>query len=257
MASFNFYLKDNKSETKSPVYLLFDDGVNRAKFYFQQSIRPKDWNLEKGEARKSLQGYLDFNGKLKKFRDKCEELHNGLIKDGNFSVDKLRDRLRTYIDELYNRRLSNLSGESKNFEGITDFTIHYIKSVENSKSKNTLKHNRQTLRLLREFESSKRRKLTFERINLDFYNDFIDFLKQKGYSKNSIGKHIRNLKLFLNEARKANIFFKILSLCQKNYQVSGCDACLLACAKKVFMYGCFCRVKSVYPFQLLYFRLCL
>lgn len=180
--------------------------MNRAKFYFQQSIRPKDWNSESGEARKSLTGYSDFNAKLKKISDTCENLHTSLTKDGTFTLDTLREKFKTFIEELNNRKKSNLSGEVKNFETLTNFATHYLKTVEATKSKNTLRHNRQTLRLLHEFETLKKKRLTFDRITLDFYHDFVEFLtRSEGYAQNSIGKHIGNVKLFLNEATERGI----------------------------------------------------
>jgi integrase len=40
----------------------------------------------------------------------------------------------------------------------------------------------------------------FDTINLDFYNSFIAFLTREGYTKNSIGGFIKNVKIFMNEA---------------------------------------------------------
>lgn len=205
MASYNYYLKDSKSKTVTPIYLLFDDGVNRCKLYVQQSVTPKDWNAEKQEARKSLQGFSDFNFKLNKIRAKCEALHTELTKEGKFTVEILKVKFKTYLDELNNRKKQNTTGENKTFENLSDFAKHYIDSVEKTKNSNTILHNRQTLRLLKEFETEKRRKVTFERVNLDFYNDFVEFLTGKKLSPNTIGKHIRNLKLFLNEATERGI----------------------------------------------------
>ena len=103
MASFNYYLKDGKAKGTTPIYLLFDDGVNRGKFYIQQSIAVADWNAAKQEARRSLKGFADFNGKLSNINDKCREFHLNLTKEGKFTVDALKLLLKDYIDELNNR----------------------------------------------------------------------------------------------------------------------------------------------------------
>ena len=201
MASFNLYLRDRKAKSDTSIYLLFDDGVNRAKIYIQQSINPKDWNPEKGEARKSLEAYSDFNGKLSKIRGKCEAVHTALTKDGKFTIDTLKEQFKTFLDELNGRSKENTSGENKTFTSLSDFAKHYIDSVKSIKAANTILHNNQTLTLLKDFEATKRKKITFDRVNLDFYNDFLDYLtKSKNYSPNTIGKHIANIKLFLNEA---------------------------------------------------------
>jgi integrase len=199
MASYNYYLKDAKSPGETPIYLLFDDGVNRCKLYIQLSVRPKDWNPEKWEARKSFAGFSDFNEKLNKIQTKCSELHTALTKEGKFTLDSLKEKFRIYLDELNNRKKENTSGANKTFTSLSDFAKHYIDSVKSAKASNTILHNTQTLNLLKEFERGK--KIIFDRVNLDFYNDFIEFLtRDKKYSPNTIGKHIANVKLFLNEA---------------------------------------------------------
>lgn len=211
MASFNYYLKDGKSRTSTPIYLLFDDSVNRCKLYVHQSIHPKDWNTEKQEARKSLQGFSDFNSKLKKCLAKCEEIHTSLTKEGKFTVELLKQQFKAYLDELNNRKRESNKGASKSFENLYDFGKFFLENVNTSvegrmKRPATNSNYLQTLRLLKEFEEKKRRKITFERVTLDFYHDFVEYLtKEKQFATNTIGKHIKRLKMFLNEATERGI----------------------------------------------------
>lgn len=86
MASFNFYLREVNAKGETAIYLLFDDGVNRAKIFIQQSINPKHWNAEKWEARKTLDGYSNFNQKLEKIQNKCKSIHTELTKEGNLPL---------------------------------------------------------------------------------------------------------------------------------------------------------------------------
>ena len=58
----------------------------------------------------------------------------------------------------------------------------------------------QTVKMLEEFEKQQHRVLTFETIDMSFYRDFVKLLEKQNYSLNSIGKHIKNLKVFLNDA---------------------------------------------------------
>ena len=210
MASYNFYLKDGKSKTETPVYLLFDDGVNRGKLYIQQSINPKDWNPEKWEARKSLQGFADFNTKLNKVQTKCKELHTSLTKDGKFTMDLLKQQFKTYLDELNNRKRAN-AGDNKSFETLYDFGTYFLKNSNTTidgKLKNTLTNENytQTLEQLKNYQTEKRKKITFDKVTLDFYQDFVEYLtKDKGFKVNTIGKHVKRLKMFLNEATERGI----------------------------------------------------
>ena len=209
MASFNFYLKDGNSKKDTAIYLLFDDGVNNGKLYIQQSINPKDWNSKAGQARKTIDGFADFNAKLDKIQTTCKELHTSLTKDNIFTIPALRQNFKEYLDVLNNRKRDK-TGETKTYTILSDFASDYIKSVETTKKKNTLLQYKQTLGLLTAFETKKGKKITFEKVNLDFYNDFMDYLtNEKKYSPNTRGKHIQNIKMFLNEATERGINTKL------------------------------------------------
>jgi integrase len=71
-------------------------------------------------------------------------------------------------------------------------------------SGNTIKVYNQCLRLVTEFNKTKRR-IDFQNIDLDFFQDFKEFMLAKGYSQNTIAKHFITLKSFLNEATERGI----------------------------------------------------
>jgi hypothetical protein len=57
-----------------------------------------------------------------------------------------------------------------------------------------------TLRALERFEKENKRKINFEDVSMEFYNDFKDYmLGVEKVSNNYFGLHIKNIKLFLNE----------------------------------------------------------
>ena len=53
---------------------------------------------------------------------------------------------------------------------------------------------------LKEFQTHQKKKITFENIDLDFYDDFIKYLKGKDFSENTIGKLIKNVKVFMSNS---------------------------------------------------------
>jgi hypothetical protein len=69
----------------------------------------------------------------------------------------------------------------------------------------TKKQLKQTIRNLKEFSQSTKRNLHLESIDLEFYDQFIEFLLQKNYGKNTIGTVIKNIKVFMNEAVDRNL----------------------------------------------------
>ena len=204
MATYKFYLFDYATSEETYVILRLAENKKTFKFYTDLKIQPKYWNSSTGEARRTYRGYSTFNDLLKERYRVLKELHEELKKSGNFSPETLRQRFYETIGK------NEKEVAQQSFVSLTDFAENYIQSVESVKKKNTLIHNRQTWRLLKEFETVKRRTITFERVNLDFYNDFIEFLTTyKRFAPNTIGKHIRTTKLFLNEATERGVNTKL------------------------------------------------
>jgi integrase len=201
MASFNYYLKDASAKDEQPVYLRYNDrGAINLKFYIGQKIKPKFWDSGDQVARRNFDGYADFNSILTERKGQLEQLCRQLqATDGKIDIEILKER--------FNGLLGRNEGKEKiDFKTLYDFAKHYIESVKSAKAANTILHNNQTLNLLKNFQDAKGKKITFDRVNLDFYNDFVEYLtKTKNYSPNTIGKHIANIKLFLNEATERGI----------------------------------------------------
>ena len=206
MASFNLYLKETKAEKPTAIYLLFDDGHNRAKLYIQQSIHPKNWNSEGGKASKKLTGFSDFNTKLKQITDECQNIYINLTKDGTFSLEKLKEDFKTYLDTKNGKITAPVITEDSKPLHFIDFYQSYMKQVENLKSKSTLKSHKTTVNNLVEFQKKWGKPLTFQNIDLEFFHSFMDFTQVvKKYKPNSIGKLVKNIKVVLNEATEQQV----------------------------------------------------
>lgn len=108
-----------------------------------------------------------------------------------------------------------IKGISTEAEIKNDSLIDYAKDLQISKKGTinitTYRSNNQTINLLKRFESIYGI-LSFDSINMEFYRGFKGFLDEEGYSVNTIGKHIKNLKTFLNDAllngHTNNVIFK-------------------------------------------------
>ena len=49
------------------------------------------------------------------------------------------------------------------------------------------------------------KRLQFENVDLDFYLSFVEYLTNKGYSPNTVGARVKDLKMFMNEAYERNL----------------------------------------------------
>jgi integrase len=251
MASSTLVLKEPKSESPTLIYLLFRFNNQRLKYSTGQKIHPKFWNEDKQKAKetRALSGYAELNTLLKNHKDVAHDVYRTLINDKQIPTVK---NIKNGIDEVLKTPLQNSS--PKEFIGFIDF---YIKNT--TKSESTIKQYNQTLRLIKEFQEKTRCALTFDSIDLDFYDKFTAYLASKGYYLNTIGTVIKNLKVFLNVAIEKgltkNISFKSRKFKKiqeesesiyltkdeitKIYEVDLSDNDELCKARDLFIIGCY------------------
>lgn len=55
------------------------------------------------------------------------------------------------------------------------------------------------------YQQEKRKQLDFEHINIDFYDEFVRWFILKGYSPNTIGRHVKHLKVLMRIARNEGL----------------------------------------------------
>lgn len=189
MSTVKFYLKDPHSKSKTLIYLFFSFKGKRLKCSTGESIRPKDWNDTSHKSRSDS----DLNDFLKSFGNTVTEIERQMrTNKENVTPDILRQKLKEAFND-----------EKKIKHNFITFIEEYIKSVEDTKKISTIKSYRNTLRHLREYSF---KPIEFENITLEFYNNFIKHLKVvKMFSVNTIGKQIKNIKFFLNEATESGI----------------------------------------------------
>jgi len=191
MAEVKFYLKDPKSKDKTLIYLYFSFDGKRMKYSTGELIKPSSWNSEKQRVRFSAVGVTDINNRLQKMEEDISKIYRNLIiAEEDISASILKQKL----DE----HQSNKRQPKIDFFG---FIENHIISVAPLRKKATITAYNNTLNRLRDYKEFKKKPVDFNNINLDFYYDFIDYLTtQRNFSKNTIGKHIKHIKAFLNEA---------------------------------------------------------
>ena len=89
-------------------------------------------------------------------------------------------------------------GDSSSNKDLFTFADYLVENTD--RSPGTKKQLRQAIRNLWEFKAASKRSLQFDSMDIEFYDDFVDFLIKKNYGKNTIGSLIKNLKVFMNKA---------------------------------------------------------
>lgn len=208
MAKFNFYLRDGKSKTETPIYLFISWDGNRLKYTTKVSVLPKLWNADdqciiekKGHpeliennirlsdlqtaAKRVIAKFKNDNGRtpsakeLKKAID--VEMQDETPAETNLN---LLQYINKFIDESVHRT------NEKTGKPIARGTINTYNQVKD---------------LIQTYSSEKRKNIEFADVNLDFYFDLQKYMTGKGLATNTIGKRIAILKTILRDATERGV----------------------------------------------------
>ena len=195
MASVTFVLKEPRSLEPTLVYMMFRFNTQTLKYSTGQKITSKFWNPEKQRSKETRQfsGYAEFNTLLNNLENIVNNTYRTLINDNRVPTT---DLLRLPLDIYLNRA----SGKEKDLISFAEDLI-----VNSDRKPQTKKQLKQTVRNLKEFKQVTNRSLHFDSINIEFYVQFIEFLLNKNYGKNTIGTVIKNIKVFMSEAVARNL----------------------------------------------------
>lgn len=207
MAKFNFNLRSSKSSKTTPINLVIRWNNNRLVFPTQETILPKYWNAESQRIKSTRQfpEHPEFNARLDAIESTAKDAFRRFQNDNENAIPT-KEQLRKLLKE-------NLGQEEKEVftlysfaEKLIEEQTQRIKSKGKFEGRNTIVNSyKQTISILKEYQTSKRKPINFETIDLDFYYDFVEFLESRNYALNTIGKYIKTLKTFLNEANEREV----------------------------------------------------
>ncbi len=209
MAEVTFVLKDPSAKPYSLVIGLFRYGNKRIKFSTNEKINPLFWDKSTKRVRKTREfpEHSEFNTRLDHLQKEIKDRYRRFKNDFNKEPDT--EEFKKEIRGVFNKDIP-VKNELNLFSFIEKF-IEESKSRINDKtgrtfSNSTINIYKNTYRLLQNFKKEKRTRVEFDTIDLDFYQDFSEYLtKDLGFSNNTIGKHIKTVKTFLNDATERGI----------------------------------------------------
>lgn len=191
MAHCSFVLQNPKSEKPTTIYcFLTVSKGKRFKLNTRERVLPQKWNPKKQNVRPSMTGSVELNHKLK------------LIGSKVLSIVREAEIHALHVDKAYVE--TQLWHEGKPPQQQTEFWDHidiYLKAAEPIRSEGVIEVYRASINKLKAFEKKKRIKLSFASFDKSFYDQFVGYLiKELGFTNNTVGKHIKTLKAFLNDA---------------------------------------------------------
>jgi len=201
MPVVNFYLK--KPPGKLPnalIYLQFKYSGQKLVYSFGQKINPPDWSKETKRVKSNRQTILDgryaINELLDKLEKHCLKVYEEERVKGVPPASVMKFRLDAFLRQQEGRKK-----EPVFYQLIDRFISGEIKNKGREKSPNTLKNYATVKAHLHAFDIRTRYHVQFENINLDFFNRYINFLRDEEKLKpNSIARDIGALKTVMNEA---------------------------------------------------------
>lgn len=200
MPEAKFVLKEPKATDKTLVYLFYNYNNQRLKYSTGEKIFPKFWNASKQRAKENAQfpEYSEFNQRLKNIETAINNCYRKLLNDGRqITTDILRAELNTELKkELLTAKPDDL----------IRWMEEEIERMKLNKKLRSIKVYQGLVNHLKKFSQSRKYKLTFESITIDFYEQFQDYLQnEKKLLTNTFGKQIKNLKMFLNIATEKGL----------------------------------------------------
>jgi len=195
------------------VYLFFHFGYyelqnNGRKKYIPlkystgMKILPYYWNDKPTYRAKQSQDfqYKNFNTKLNNIEGAILDLHRELENNGiTPTPEKLREELQIRLGKTAKQRLVSFF---EFIESLIQECISGKRLTKNGKrfSETTIKGYRTSQNHLQQFAKETEFKFSFESVDLHFYAKFTSYCQSKNYATNTIGKHIKNVKVFMKEA---------------------------------------------------------
>ena len=173
--------RKKKLNMKGMALVQVEAYLNRKKIYFSTKVylKPEQWDSK----RRMVKGHPNadaINRMLYEYITNIEQRELGLWQQGKIiSLDLLKDRLAKPVN----------NGDS--------FITFFRDEINNSSLKESTKQNHfTTLEILQEYK----KQISFADLTFEFVSSFDYYLQMRGYHLNTIAKHMKHLKRYINVA---------------------------------------------------------
>ncbi len=231
MGTLRFNLRSDKKlkDGTCPVELIYQVEGQRKYFNTGIKLREEMWDpkiqkalyLDRKTAKKLLplvdydtlptnRDIEEYNQTLNSFKSTIKDIERVFeINKEPYSSQKVIDKLKTSKTPLTKKEGDE--GATNFVEYLDKFIIKCEKGLRTNDSgkplsESTIKIYRTLRRNVKQFQEKYRTTIFLTGLNLEFFEDFKEYLTTSlKYSTNTLGKHIRTLKVVVNEAREDNL----------------------------------------------------
>lgn len=223
-----FYLKDTKAMEPTLIYMdvkyTCNEGSQRFTLTTGEKLSPKEWDAKSQRAIVNKQ--LQKNSSLNLWLDKMATTFKTEFR--NFQINGIiptSTELKPKVNAILNVLPVPVAETTKQKLELFPFIEQFIRESIPIKKEATIKTYRSTFKRIKEFaETLAKNSFCFDDITMEWYSQFIRFLQSKGAGRNTEGKHIKSVKVFMNEATErglnTNMTFRSKSFRQTHEDVS-------------------------------------
>lgn len=195
-----FVLKSSSGPKESLIYMVIRYNKHKLVYSTGEKIIPELWDKKARfvtEDKKILSKYPAMDDHLAAMEISLNKHKTAL--EGILITCKVDEsipppaKLKLQLDDKLNKKRKT----SSNYSFFT-WIDYFIKTTHRRAI--TIKGYKTTQNHLIEFQKEYNRRIDFDTIDLDFYDAFVQFFNAKKSKANTIGKNIKNLKVFLSEA---------------------------------------------------------
>lgn len=233
----NFNLRNQKSKGETLVFLIVRWENRRLVYSTMESISPKFWeqdrskrNFQRACETKQFPEYPEFNARLDWIESTAKTVFRQFLNDNGNRQPHVEE-----LKKLLDIRLRNIQQKQK--KDLFDFVELFIseaKSRFNSETgkalaSGTIRIYQTTLNTLKEYAAQKKLRIDYDVIDMNFYQEYTEYLsKEKNFANNTLGKHIKTIKTFLNDAAERG-FHSNFAFRSKKFRIvtEECDAIYL------------------------------
>ena len=211
-----FYIKKNATGTV-PLFVRIQSRTEKKDIRLSTNLLVDASEWEKGNSSvEKLKKYRSRKSALFEKIDKIDMALMSLLNSGRLDSKSAKERINAivYAEEMAEEEeMRKKKEEEERAAKKVDLNTYIQKYIEEMKtgarktekglqySDGTIKNRTSFYSEFQKFQQSRHKKYNFEDINIDFYNEFVDYFNRKNYSPNTTGKHIKSLKVIMSAAR--------------------------------------------------------
>lgn len=275
----NFKLKEPKAENQTLIYLKLY--YNKIRFVYSTGlfINPKFWNIEKDRpylknndpgltvtlSKSDILNNTGIDNELSRYKAETGRIFNYFRYQ---TITPNKELLKAEFDKKFRPDESEKPIKAPERINLNQYIKNFITAIETGKrttekgtryTKGTIKNYLGFQTQFDNYQTEIHRKLNFNDITIDFYDKYVSFFNQKNYSPNTIGRHIKALKVIMRSAKEEGLHenneierkkFKVITtevnpvyLTQKEvddiYKLDLSDNKTWDVARDIFLIGCY------------------